>query len=353
MKTNTFFKQTFLCIALGFMTLALSAQTTVNNNAGTAADFTSLQAAIDAATAGDVIYLQHSAVSYGTINITESVTIIGRSSGDGSFISEVGRINLTNGASNTTIKGLKINDIRETGSGFTITDVAFIDCSISAGIISLGLNNTFNNMLFQGNVIRGSITLRANTLNVLMTNNIILSTSVDLYMVDTLLFSNNIFGYFTGMTITNRTTSLLDISNSIFVASNNSNRTVNLNPLSGTIVVDNCISYNYGTDNYNFSTGAGITINANTQQNIDPLFTSVDKNNSNSIANASAANFDPVNDDLNLLGGSTFVDDGIYEGYNFKNFGTPNGYPSIKVLASSASVPKNGNLSVTIEAKTN
>ncbi len=167
-------------------------------------------------------------------------------------------------------------------------------------------------------------------------------------------FGNNIFGYYLGVTINNETASLLNIQNSIFVCSFSSNRPVGLtsNP-GGSILVDNCISYNYGAGTVDFTPAAGLTVNANTQQNIDPMFTSVDPNNTNSISNASPGNFDPINDNLNLLGGSTVVDDGIYEGYSFKNFGTPNGYPSIKVIASNASVPKNGTLSVTIEAKTN
>ena len=51
--------------------------------------------------------------------------------------------------------------------------------------------------------------------------------------------------------------------------------------------------------------------------------------------------------------GSGGVDMGIYEGYNFKQFGTPTGYPSIKIDSYSATVPKNSNLTVTIKAKTN
>ena len=351
MKTITFFKRIILCFALGFMTLALSAQTTVNNNLNTAADFSSLQAAIDAANVGDVIYLQHSATSYGDILLDVGVTIIGRSSGDGSFISEVGRMDFTNGASNTTIKGLKINDIREVGSGNTITNIAIFDCNIIGGIINFGWNQAFNNVIFQGNLINGSITLRAGASPVLMTNNVILSSSMNFYDAANLTFNNNIFGLATGPIINNSSTDLLSINNSIFVCNNGSNRTINLNSTNGTIEVDNCVTYNYGSGNYNFETGTGFTINGNVQENTDPLFTSVDKNNLNSIA--SGSDFDPVNDDLTLQGGSTVVDAGLFQGYNFQNFGTPNGYPSIKILASSSSVPKNGNLTVTIEAKTN
>ena len=97
MKASTFFKQIFLGMALGFMTLALNAQTTVNNNPGASADFTSLQAAINAATAGDVIYVQHSPTTYGNIIINKGVIIIGRSSRDNGYKTTVGNLYLSNG----------------------------------------------------------------------------------------------------------------------------------------------------------------------------------------------------------------------------------------------------------------
>tara|TARA_R110002049_G_scaffold95397_6_gene234271 strand:- start:2017 stop:3084 length:1068 start_codon:yes stop_codon:yes gene_type:complete len=346
-------KSLIICFLLA--TTGLFAQTThiVNNNTGTSADFTDLQAAIDTAANGDIIYVQQSATSYGAITLNKGVTIVGRSNGDASYKSEVGRITLDAGASNAVVKGLKISDIQEAANTSTMTDISFFDNDIKSGI-SLGSTDTYNNLLFQGNIIRSSIVIYTNTSNVLITNNIILASSVSLYMVDTLLFSNNVFGYYAGVQIYNYSSSLLNISNSIFVAGYPINSSVSLSAGSGTIQVDNCISYNYDVSvSYNFTTGAGITINANVQENVNPLFTAVDDSNSMSIAALYSSNFDPINDDLTLQAGSTVVDDGLYEGYNFKNFGTPTGYPSIKVLANSATVPKNGNLSVTIEAKTN
>tara|TARA_R110002096_G_scaffold56474_4_gene144114 strand:- start:3162 stop:4235 length:1074 start_codon:yes stop_codon:yes gene_type:complete len=348
-------KSFIICFLLSSVCAFAQTTHTVNNNANTSADFTDLQAAIDAAANGDIIYVQQSATSYGEITINKGLTIIGRSNGDASYKSEVGRIYLDAGASNTTVKGLKISDIQESANTSIITDVSFFDNDITSGIY-LGSTDTFNNVLFQGNIIRSSITIYTNTSNVLITNNIILSSALYFYMTDTLLFSNNVFGYYAGVGIYNYASSLLNISNSIFTSNyygNNITTTLS-NQGGGTIQVDNCLTYDYyGSGSNNFSTGAGITINSNVQENIDPLFTAVDVNSSNSIANVGTNNFDPINDDLTLQAGSPVIDDGLFEGYNFKNFGTPTGYPSIKVLANSATVPKNGNLSVTIEAKTN
>lgn len=49
----------------------------VDNNVGNAADFQSLQTAVDSVNAGDVLMLQGSATSYGSVTINKMVTIIG------------------------------------------------------------------------------------------------------------------------------------------------------------------------------------------------------------------------------------------------------------------------------------
>lgn len=354
MKTFILQTRTSLIVYFLLFTASVFAQTThiVNNNANTSADFTDLQTAIDAATNGDVIYLQQSATSYGEITINKGLTIIGRSNGDASYKSEVGAIYLDAGASNTTIKGLKISSIQESANTSTITDLALFDNDITSSI-SLGSTDTFDNVLIQGNIIRSSFYIYTNTSNVLITNNIILSSSVNFYMTDTLLFSNNVINY-PGFSISNSSSDLLNIANSIFINTYPGNNSINLSSGSGTIQINNCVSYNFdGTSTYNFATDAGVTINANVQENTNPLFTNVDSDNSNSIASLYRIGFDSINDDLTLQSSSTVVDAGLHEGYNFNNFGTATGYPSIKVLSNSATVPKNGNLSVTIEAKVN
>ncbi|GAA4896829.1 hypothetical protein GCM10023311_21970 [Flaviramulus aquimarinus] len=358
MKTSTFFKQAILYIFLGFMSLTLSAQTThiVNNNAGASTDFTSLQAAIDAATGGDIIYVQHSPTTYGAITVNKAITIIGRSRGDNGYISTVGTITLTTGASNVTLKGLKISSISDNSAsnGSNLTDLSIFDCDFTSSM-SIGFYANIDNILMQGNIFRSTFRLYGKTSNILVTNNLFLGSTNQFYTTDTLLFSNNVVAAAgSGADLTNSSTSgLLNISNSIFVINSSANRQIDLNVGSGTIQVDNCISYNYNTTyTYNFETGTGITINGNVQSNINPLFTNIDNTVSQSVAGTSSG-YDPGIDDLTLQGGSTVTDDGLHEAYNFKPFGTPTGYPSLKVTTYSPTVPKNGNLSVTIEAKTN
>ena len=356
MKTQFLYNSKFgiFILAFTFFATAINAQTTVNNNPNTSADFADLQAAIDAATNGDIIYVQQSPTSYGAITINKELTIVGRSHSDSGYKSEIGTIFFDAGSSNTTIKGLKMNGIADAVSIMaTITNLTIFDNDIGGGI-NIGSSKTYDNILIQGNIIRSASWIRANTSNVLVNNNIFFSSQLNFYNTATLLFSNNIMAYWAGTSFTNNSTGLLNIDNCIFINNTSQDRITNFNPLSGTIQVNNCITYNYGTGTFVFATGTGITINANNQEGTDPLFTSVDPSSPESIASAdNTSKFDAANDDLTLQGGSPVSDDGLFQGYNFKNFGTPTGIPSIKVDSYSSTVPKNSNLTVTITAKTN
>ena len=349
MKTSILLKQLLFCFLFSASTL-LYAQTThiVNNNVGTEADFTDLQAAIDAAANGDIIHVQQSSTSYGDITLDKELTIIGRSHSDASYSSQVGTINLVEGCSNSTLKGLRTVNITEpfvSGATHVIENLVLQDNSISQ-ITNLGLYGTFNNMLIQGNIIDSSISIATKTSNVLITNNLINASSISLGMVDTLLFTNNVLSYFFGVSITNNTSDLLNVSNCIFILENGSiDATVNLSSGSGSIQATNCITYNYNsTRNYTFATGSNITL-TNNQENIDPLF--IDR------ATLGDGSFSPELYNLNLQGSSTVVDNGLYENYSFKPLGTPTGLPSIKIDTYSPTVPKNSDLTVTISAQTN
>lgn len=346
-------KSFLLCCIL--LTASSMAQTThiVNNNTGTDADFTDLQAAIDAAANGDIIHVQQSSSSYGNITLNKGLTIVGRSHSDASYKSEVGSISIGGDASNSTIKGLKINNISDDfATNNAISDLVISDCLLST--INIGQVKDYNNVLLQGNIITSSINIRSRTSNVLFTNNIITSSSLTFDMVDTLLFTNNILGYYAGVTISNSTPDLLNISNCIFISDFFAQPLISLSG-SGTFQISNCITYCYNpaSPTYNFSTGANINL-SNVQENVDPLFTFRDGSfSSGTIANPNGAQFVPGIDDLTLQAGSSVVDDGLYQGYNFKTFGTPTGLPSIKIDTYSPTVPKNGDLNVTITAKTN
>ncbi|GAB4159806.1 MAG: hypothetical protein Tsb0033_14850 [Winogradskyella sp.] len=352
MKTITKKIKLALVLCLGLTITALNAQTThiVNNNAGTAVDFTDLQAAIDAAANGDIIHVQQSSTSYGNVTLNKELTIIGRSHSDASYSSSIGTLELVEGCSNSVIKGLEIQSISDpfnpAGTFPLIEDVVIQDNKIS-DMQNFGVYRTFNNILMQGNII-GSFSTGANTSNFLITNNIFTSSFLSFGMVDTLLFSNNIISSSIGISISNNTPDLLNISNSMFISDRFNDVSVSFSSSTGTFLITNCLTYNYDA-NYNFATGSNITI-SNSQENIDPLFTFRD-GSPGSIG--TAQQFNPVLDDLMLQAGSPFINDGIYEAYNFKPLGTPAGLPSLKIDSYDPTVPKNSDLTVTITAKTN
>lgn len=93
----------------------------VNNLDEANADYTSLQEAVDAATAGSIIYLQPSGVSYGNAVVRKRISIIGPGFNLGANVVDDANVNLSNtiignidfkkGSSNSFISGCDINDI--------------------------------------------------------------------------------------------------------------------------------------------------------------------------------------------------------------------------------------------------
>ncbi len=354
MKNILFKTEKIVVICLLFASSFLTAQTTytVNNNPNTAADFTNLQTAITTVPAGSILYVQQSPTTYGNVIINKKITLIGRSHSDPSFKTQVGSLNFATGASDSTIKGIEIASVGESGNG-VLSNISLLDNRISS--ISMGNQLTCSNTLVQGNVLLGVIYFYTQSSNLLITNNLIFCSSLSFYKPDTVLISNNIFCYYPGQNIYNYSTSdVLNISNCIFINNYSTPTLVNLVPGSGFIQVNNCITYNYNTIfTFGFKTGPGITISANVKLNTNPLFTNVGLIAPGLASPSNSSFYNPSTDNLILQAGSPITDGGIFKDYKFKLYGIPTGYPTIKVIENSATVPKNGNLSVTIEAKTN
>lgn len=112
---------TLLFFSITSFTLFSQSIIQVNNNNDANADYTTLQAAIDAATAGAIIYLHPSGTSYGDATIAKRLSIIGpgynigmNAAGDtnvnlGNAI--VGAINFNTGSNNSSITGCSIGNI--------------------------------------------------------------------------------------------------------------------------------------------------------------------------------------------------------------------------------------------------
>ena len=175
-----------LVIALQFSLTSVAKIWRVNNIAGITADFTTAQAAHDGAAAGDTIHLEPSNSSYGNLNMTKKLCIVGT----GQFASNnpgfqqdikngfVGNVNIANAGAN----GSSLS-IRYAGN-FTITtavvgNIALLNCaSITGQQCTLGFEvgmlfiSAADNITINGGWFAG-IDVRDEAQNILISNNII------------------------------------------------------------------------------------------------------------------------------------------------------------------------------------
>jgi len=165
----------------------------VNNNVGIAADFTTIQAAHNAAASGDTLYLEGSTNHYGTLTSTKPLTIIGPgyflenipNSQVGQLTAKVENVTLNAGAAGTLIMGVDFNGntLNIYCNDVTIRKNKFAapnsnDALYWAGTINLyNVNNSSanpgaSNIIIAQNVgVAISATKPSN--NILITNNII------------------------------------------------------------------------------------------------------------------------------------------------------------------------------------
>ena len=188
-------------ILLAMATNASASFLRVNNNPGINVDnkivFSNVTAAIAAASAGDIIYLEPSLTSYGIVTLTKKLTLLG----PGFFLSQ----NFPTATQTTSA----------TIDGFSAVNTVTINCdgSVISGLVINGANNNnpfsylgANNLTFSNNNIIGIEIFISNLSsdNTAFYNNIILSgnyfesfSSVSLYNtgVNGLVVTNNCFRY--------------------------------------------------------------------------------------------------------------------------------------------------------------
>lgn len=370
MKTQKTLNALIICAFLLLVSSAM-AQTiiTIDNNPGSTTTYQTLQDAHDNATAGDIIYVQPSGTSYGTVTIDKSLSIVGRSHSEPGKISEIGSVNLR--ASNITLKGLSISNINTSSSASAPTPppysgINIFECKFSS--LTIGETNTegtttVDNVAIRGNVITSSINVYNDGNDVLISNNILTSSSpLSIYNVATTVVSNNIFKYQSGaINLYNYANSgTLLLFNNMFIFNYGADAYVRLNY--GDFNLSNNLTFNYNGDNIvNFQSQSGGTyIENNTLANTDPLFTNVDASVNQSFAGSS--NYDPITrleDDLTLQTGSPALTGGgggsqiglFNNSFLYKKLGNPRGVPTLDVISYDGAVPKNGNINVTINAK--
>jgi len=227
MKQFFLFLLTCLCVNV-FATVR-----TVSNNTGTLAQYTTIQAAVNASTSGDTIYIHGSNTSYGSFNVTDKRLIyIGPGwspvSNFNSLKATIGGINFSGvGCDNSELQGLVFtaqitigfnhpNGIRFIRNQFLSAQViinygtsdysgfVFQDNWFDGGQIVGNQNNTYTNCVIQNNIFYHNSTITAsiygltNSVSVIIDHNLFYGPSSGNGVVFAgdcrgLLITNNIF----------------------------------------------------------------------------------------------------------------------------------------------------------------
>ena len=336
---------------------------TVDNRPGTTAQFTSVQAAHDAAQSGDFIYVHPSPNSYGTLSIKKTIHLrgIGHSpelaNGDhATMISITLSRNATEGtiSSNSTISGLEI------------------------GVINDGNEAAFSNILIQNNRINNLNFYQA--YNYIIQGNVFNTTSGYSIYFNSLSHANNIISHNIFNTISNTTPTFAvfnglvasdTVSNNLFIMNFNgatntffnscNNPTVNnnmfvlgaaavissINTNNSTINFQNCLTFDYGGQTISPLNGS------NNLNNTNPQF--VNLGNPSNPDFAYTKNYKLQAGSPALNAGSDGSDIGIYgQGFLFQMKGYPFDLPyPTSININNAIVEAGGNLEVVFKAKAN
>ena len=344
--------------ALFAMSTANATVRTVSNDPNSPGQYTNLQTAINAATAGDTLLVSGSGTAYtstdasGLFVIAKKLTLLGTGYNPykdlSSVVSTLGNyIDLQTGCDGTVIQGfvlqhvnfynnvvnnitIKRNNITgyliyAYGNGWLISENWF-----SGGSISINGNNTVaqNNVFTIGNnsqVINNSIT----NVNTLVINNTIFCTNgaTGLFVLNNALVVNNIFYQING----------------------DPNATYGLG--SGNLVSNNVVYGNSNTNPFNVGTGLP-NAGSNNKLGVDPKFTSLvfDANGNPTVA----SNFLLLSTSTVKTAGSDGKEPGIYGGSTPAQNplrGTP-AIPQVSsMLLNNVTVAPGGTISVALKAR--
>ena len=339
-------------IALTFVQFVCSQVHTVDNRPESGAQYTSVQAAIDAAAVNDTIYIHPSPTGYGNINVTKTLKIVGSGHDPANFDgirATLTTIYLHPDSADTVITGLNLTSITAYSFGTNTHNLQIINNRISSTIEGYFQNGQSDNWIVEGNYFdSGSYTtdcIRANSLNNLQVRNNIIKGQIN-GSNHTNVFTNNLFihtdpsGDAQIFVSSNGITSQL-VTNNMFVFTD-----PDITGLisSGTaIVYTNCLTYKIGGGaNLPALPGSG------NLDNTDPQFVSIP---------TSVTDF--YNNEYNLNGASPAVgaatdgdDIGIFgRNFPYDTTGRPHSMPYPEVMTILNSVVQPGqNLNVEFQA---
>ncbi|SMD44498.1 hypothetical protein SAMN00777080_3120 [Aquiflexum balticum DSM 16537] len=328
-------KNLLLSFVLFVSSISVFAATrTVSNRPGDLAEFTSIQAAVDASADGDILLITGSATSYNDVTINKRLTLIGPGANpnfNGGASASISTLTFDSSqASNSVLLGLDIGTV----------NISVSDCDavqLKRNRISYILNSSSDqsrvpqNWLVEECNINGSgIQNRVNDITTANWN-IRNSYIVGPINMNGSIFSNNVFYYFFGVDWLIGRNHV--ITNSIFI-------NITMGSLTDSSIANSIFTIN---PNINLTTNSS----SGNFFETDPLFVSFSGN-------------DLYNSDLSLQpssvginAGTDGTDIGLFGGKGFLVSGLP-GIPQVESLVIlNPNVPQNGTLNIKVDGKAN
>jgi hypothetical protein len=336
-----------LSIAITFVSHA--AVLTVNNESGASADYSSLQAAINAVSDDDTLYVQPSQISYGGILLNKRLVIMGAGHNPtfSPYTTQIDQVAFGANSSNSIIKGCRMDNVTS-NSGLSINNIVISGCYISSSVpLSLGAS-THNNWVFEGCIItatsNSSVNLNEFDANLIFRNcyvqnygsNVILGNAPTGTLFDHCVLAHPGVSAFTGACSGVN----IQYTNSIIATFASSNSGVNATCISCSYTNNIFVSYTSAT--FSNITGSGNLVNVNPQ--FINFFAAVNYDYSFNL-NLNTAS---VGNNAATDGSDIGLDGGIF---NFSPIGVDSGSPQIVNFSlESSTVPQGGTLIINLNA---
>ena len=354
-----------LCVLI-VNTITLKAQTTwtVDNTPGSGAQFSDIQSAIDAASAGDTILVQQSSDIYtatannNTFLVDKELHFVGQSSSEEFNVTNIGNIQFDQNSNNSSIKGFRISalDISTNSNSilenFTIQDNHIAVLAI--GTIGSGTNYSVNNVTVEGNVISTFFNVGSNVSQSSIRNCVIRGVANGGFSFDIgnplgIIISNCIIipQGSSNAYIRNNSSSPLNISDSIIL----SGSTLLVN---GNFSFNNCAFANDpNVAAINSRNNAQIQNNFNSIEGLFGLFSNCAFIYGTQTTQADVTPCVPPSNSPLIGAGVNGGDIGFESGFEFEYLGNPKGNPEVKITNYQGATSSNSSIEFTIEARSN
>ncbi|MFN0031844.1 MAG: right-handed parallel beta-helix repeat-containing protein [Flavobacteriales bacterium] len=319
---------------------------TVNNEVGFAADYVTVQQAVNAALDGDTIYIQPSSLSYASFNLNKRLFLLGAGHNPefSPYNAALTTTVLQTGSTGSVIKGVHLNSVTSAAST-VINDIVISGCYFYA--LNLSSSGIYNNWILEGNIIYCAGTNGANFnytgANFILRNNIFYKPDLGYFFYGTpagAVIDHNLFlfsptnGAFYGMT--NGSGANVTVRNNIFYAVTSGS----MNPIDNgcNCSFQNNMSY---SPNQSFPNMPGNNMNNTDPEFIDPVYYFTYN-----------ANYRLEDTSLGADAATDGSDVGLYGGiFNFSQDGFDGGTPRVGTFTlQTSSAPQGGTITINLKA---